>query len=83
MAVLTIRKLDDELKTQLRIVAAKHGRSMEEEAREILKKELTPPPPKETAGSLYRQIRSLVEEFGGVELELPDRREHRDPPAFD
>lgn len=36
MAMLTIRKLDDEVKRRLRIRAAEHGRSMEEEARTIL-----------------------------------------------
>ena len=33
MAAITIRNLDDDLKAQLRIVAASHGRSMEEEVR--------------------------------------------------
>src|SRR4051794_8925756 len=37
MASITIRNLDDLLKQSLRIRAAEHGRSMEEEAREILR----------------------------------------------
>jgi plasmid stability protein len=37
MASITIRNLDDSLKRRLRIRAAEHGRSMEEEAREILR----------------------------------------------
>ncbi|WP_250207777.1 plasmid stabilization protein [Curvibacter sp. CHRR-16] len=37
MAALTIRNVDDALKTQLRIRAAQHGVSMEEEARRILR----------------------------------------------
>lgn len=37
MAALTIRNVDDTLKTQLRIRAAQHGVSMEEEARRILR----------------------------------------------
>ena len=37
MASLTIRQLDDGLKRRLRIHAAEHDRSMEEEAREILR----------------------------------------------
>jgi phosphopantothenoylcysteine decarboxylase/phosphopantothenate--cysteine ligase len=36
MASLTIRKLDDALKRRLRLRAARHGRSMEDEARTIL-----------------------------------------------
>ncbi|HEY2136171.1 MAG TPA: plasmid stability protein, partial [Xanthobacteraceae bacterium] len=36
MASLTIRQLDDDLKKRLRLRAARHGRSMEEEARHLL-----------------------------------------------
>ena len=37
VASLTIRNLDDATKAQLRLQAARHGRSMEEEARTILR----------------------------------------------
>ena len=37
MASLTVRQLDDKLKTLLRLRAARHGRSMEDEVRFILK----------------------------------------------
>jgi plasmid stability protein len=40
MATLTIRDLDDELKAALRVRAARHGRSMESEVREILRQTL-------------------------------------------
>jgi len=36
MATLTIRNLDDQVKALLRVEAARHGRSMEEEVRVIL-----------------------------------------------
>ena len=36
MASMTIRNLSDDIKRRLRIQAAEHGHSMEEEAREIL-----------------------------------------------
>ena len=36
MASITIRNLDDEVKTRLRVRASANGRSMEEEARLIL-----------------------------------------------
>ena len=36
MASLTIRRIDEALKTQLRLRAARHGRSVEEELRQIL-----------------------------------------------
>ena len=37
MATLTVRNLDDSLKLELRVQAARHGRSMEEEVRVILR----------------------------------------------
>ena len=37
MGSITIRNLDDSLKSRLRIQAAVHGRSMEDEARDILR----------------------------------------------
>ena len=37
MASITIRNLDESVKARLRIRAAQHGRSMEEEARHILR----------------------------------------------
>ena len=40
MATITIRNLDDSIKTQLRVRAASHDRSMEEEARVILREAL-------------------------------------------
>ena len=45
MASITIRNLDDTLKRRLRIRAAEHGRSMEEEAREILRLVVGEPAP--------------------------------------
>ncbi|MDE2751091.1 MAG: hypothetical protein OXI83_00810 [Gemmatimonadota bacterium] len=38
MASITIRNLDDGLKRRLRVRAAENGRSMEEEARDILRR---------------------------------------------
>ncbi|MGH8553594.1 MAG: FitA-like ribbon-helix-helix domain-containing protein [Methylococcales bacterium] len=43
MATLTIRKLDDEIKAGLRLRAAAHDRSMEEEVRQILKQAVQSP----------------------------------------
>ncbi|MCP5431680.1 MAG: plasmid stabilization protein [Alphaproteobacteria bacterium] len=81
MASITIRNLDDALKARLRIQAAEHGRSMEEEARNILRAGLSreAPPPK----NLAQAIRELFEPLGGVELEIPPRGPIREPPKFD
>ena len=71
MASITIRKLDDRVKARLRLRAARHGRSMEAEAREILKtglrEDLAPAP------NLAESIRRHLAPLGGVELRLPPR----------
>ena len=81
MASITIRNLEDNVKTRLRERAAGHGRSMEEEARTILadavKREAAPK--KGLGTALYE----LFKPFGGVELKLPPRVPMRDPPRFD
>ena len=80
MASITIRNLQDGLKQRLRIRAAYHGRSMEEEVRQILNnvlsQELSPPV------NLASAIRSRFAPLGGAELELPSREPMRDPPRF-
>ena len=80
MASITIRNLDDSLKRCLRMRAAKHGRSMEEEAREILRhavEEPAPPP------NLAAAIRARVAAFGGANLQIPPREPIREPPDLD
>jgi antitoxin FitA len=80
MATLTIRQLDEKTKTRLRVRAAHHGRSMEEEAREILRSALRASP----AGkqNLSEAVRRRFAEFGGLELELPPRDAAREAPKF-
>lgn len=82
MATMTIRNLDDDLKALLRLRAARHGQSMEEEARSILRAALAGRVEDESGASLYAAIRARVEPFGGVELALPRREPQRDPPDF-
>ncbi|MDE0342367.1 MAG: plasmid stabilization protein [Deltaproteobacteria bacterium] len=81
MASITIRKLDDEVKTRLRIRAAENGRSMEEEARTILREavDMEATPKKGLAAALQELFRP----FGGVELDIPPREPMREPPGFD
>ncbi|MGO9441493.1 MAG: FitA-like ribbon-helix-helix domain-containing protein [Terriglobales bacterium] len=80
MAALTIRRLDEKTKARLRIRAAHHGRSMEEEAREILRSSLLDSRP--TKGNLVESIRRRFAALGGVKLELPRRDAVRQPPHF-
>lgn len=77
MASVTIRKLDDEVRARLRLRAAGHGRSMEEEARAILREALQG---ESEPGNLARFIHECFAPFGGVELELPPRGAMREPP---
>lgn len=80
MAGIIIRDLDESLERKLRLRAARRDRSIEEEAREILRCALAEEPvPQE---HLVDAIRRLVEPYGGFELELPPRGPMREPPDF-
>jgi plasmid stability protein len=72
MATLTIRNLDEDLKIRLRVEAAAHGHSMEEEARHILRRALCV---RRSETGLGSRIRRRFEVHGGVDLELPPRKE--------
>ena len=80
MASITIRNLDDEVKRRLRIRAAANGRSMEEEARQILRAALADAAP---PVNLAATIRSRVAPLGGGYLDLPARHPMRSSPLFD
>lgn len=73
MTTLTIRNLDEHALEQLRIQAARHGRSMEEEARTILRSSLEARQPRPGGKGLGSRIHEHFARLGGVELELPDR----------
>jgi plasmid stability protein len=77
MASITIRRLEESTKRKLRMRAASHGRSMEQEAREILKCALSQPEqqPKDLVASIRRRFAPL----GGVDLKIPPRGPIRDP----
>ncbi|MCY4383372.1 MAG: plasmid stabilization protein [Nitrospinae bacterium] len=80
MASITIRNLDDDVKTRLRVRAAENGRSMEEEARLILREAVGR---KSGSQNLASLIRARFGPLGGVDLELPPREPAREPPRFD
>ena len=71
MANLSIRKLDDEVFSKLRMIASQHGVSMEEEVRQILTKTVLQ---QVKLGDLALQL------FGNeqcIELELPKYSAHK------
>lgn len=80
MASITIRNFDDGLKRRLRIRAAEHGRSMEEETREILRAAIAE---QGEPRDLARSIRERIAPLGGVDLDVGPREPMRDPPTFD
>ena len=80
MASITIRNLDDDVKTRLRVRAAEHHRSMEEEARLILRDAVGR---KTDTRNLANIARSYFGPDNGVDLKLPPREPGREPPSFD
>ncbi len=81
MASITVRNLEDGVKRRLRIRAAENGRSMEEEARDILRTALyRQPPPQENLASI---ISARFAPLGGVTLDTLPRSPTRKPPRFE
>ena len=83
VATITVRNLEEGLKRRLRIRAAEHGKSMEEEVRDILRAALEQEEEPAPGKDIVSIIRAHVEPLGGIELELPPREPIREPPRFD
>lgn len=77
MAVLTIRNIDDSIKSGLRVQAAQHGCSMEEEARRILAQALQGAQAQLPFGTQLRQQLAGLGEFP-----IPPRNPVRAAPDF-
>ena len=80
MAVMTIRNIDDVIKKRLRVRAAVNGRSMEDEARDILRSALSTddPRPRNLGQAIHERFGSL----GGVDLPDLPREAIRQPADF-
>jgi plasmid stability protein len=65
MASITIRNIDESLKTELRLIAAENSRSMEEEVRQILKHFLLT---RKSSTGIGTRISQRFAIAGGVEL---------------
>ncbi len=82
MATLTIRNVEPAVKEQLRVRAARNGRSMEAELRAIVTDAVGREHGRET--NLAEAIRRRFEPFGGVDdLEPQPPVTVGEPPAFD
>lgn len=78
MASLTIRNLEEDTKERLRVRAAQNGRSMEEEARAILRATVAGA----TGTDLWMRSRALFAGDQGVDVALPSRAADRPAPVF-
>ncbi len=81
MAVMTIRNIDDAIKKRLRVRAAMHGKSMEDEARDILRAALSTEAPRPR--SLGRAIHDRFAALGGVDVPQVPREAVRPPVDFE
>jgi plasmid stability protein len=72
MASITIRRLPENTKRRLRIRAARNGRSMEQEARELLEAGLARGDAEPE--NIGQAIRQRFAPLGGVDLKIPPRR---------
>jgi antitoxin FitA len=81
MAQFVVRNLEEEVKARLQRRAARHGQSMEEEVRDILRDALKED--ESLAGGLGTEIASLFTKVG-LEADIPELRGHViRPAAFD
>ena len=79
---ITIPDVDDALKARLAARAARRGKSLESEARDILREALGEEEGVRRPADLYAAIRSVMEPLGGVELDIPPRERVRKPPQL-
>jgi antitoxin FitA len=77
MAQLLVRNLDDDIKSKLQQRARRHGRSTEEEVREILRNAVWNT---QTTEPLGKRLRALFGEIG-LEEDIPEWRGHPAEPA--
>lgn len=82
MSSITIPDVDDALKARLAVRAARRGKSLESEARDILREALAGEESVDRPAHLYAAIRSVMEPLGGVELDIPPREPVRAPPQL-
>ena len=71
MALFVVRNLEEEVKARLQRRAARHGQSMEEEVRDILRDALKED--ESPAGVLGTEIASLFTKVG-LEADIPELR---------
>ena len=81
MTSITVRNLDESVKNSLRVRAARHGWSMEQEVRQILQQTVAPEQARQIsfAELVNGRFASLKVKF----LAIPSRQTVRTPPELD
>ncbi|MGC8511519.1 MAG: FitA-like ribbon-helix-helix domain-containing protein [Acidimicrobiales bacterium] len=73
MAAISVRDLDEDVASRLKVRAARHGRSMEAEVRAILTEAVA------TTDDCQRNLAQVIRErfaaTGGFDLEVPPRQD--------
>lgn len=80
MSSITVRNLDEAVKNSLRVRAARHGWSMEQEVRQILQQTVAP---EQAAEASFAE--RINRRFAGLDVEalaVPARQAARKPPEF-
>ena len=84
MSSITVRNLEEHIKTGLRLRAARHGWSMEQEVRSILQQALASDEASASAPSSFAErIQQRFAQLDASDLPIPERQPARTPPAFD
>lgn len=81
MSSITVRNLDEAVKNSLRVRAARHGWSMEQEVRQILQQ--TVAPEQVEAISFAERVNNRFVGLDVESLSVPVRRPARRPSGFD
>ena len=81
MSSITIRNLDESIKTAQRLRAARHGWSMEQEVRTILQQTLAPE--LEAPASFAERIQQRFAGLRAEDVAIAPRRPVRPPPDLD
>ncbi|CAM5778217.1 MAG: pantothenate metabolism flavoprotein [Burkholderiales bacterium] len=82
MSSITIRNLDDQLKASLRLRAARHGLSMEQEVRNILQSTLAAEPGAVDGLDFALRINRRFKGLGADDIPLQARQSARPLPDF-
>jgi plasmid stability protein len=73
VAAISVRDLDDDVASRLKVRAARHGRSMEAEVRAILTDAVTAAENEQF--NLAQAVRERFAAIGGIDLDVPPRQD--------